>query len=104
MVNNPKTLHVQLTDAEIRRNQASDVRQLRDPRHPALRFRYSTVDRAKGSWHVVVGKSWGKAGNYPDINAKAMLATLPTILARRSADPLAKSTATNWSTVGELLS
>lgn len=104
MVNNPKTLHVQLTDAEIRRNQAGAVRQLRDPRHPSLRFRYSTVDRAKGSWHVVVGKSWGKAGNYPDINAKAMLATLPTILARRSADPAAKSTATNWSTVGELLS
>lgn len=104
MVNNPKTLHVQLTDAEIRRNQAGAVRQLRDPRHPALRFRYSTVDRAKGSWHVVVGKAWGKAGNYPDINAKAMLATLPAILARRSADPAAKSTATNWSTVGELLS
>ncbi len=98
-----KTLHIQLTDAEIRRNQAGDVRQLRDPRHPALRFRYSTVDRTKGSWHVVVGKSWGKAGNYPDINAKAMLATLPTILARRPADPAAKSTATNWSTVGELL-
>lgn len=104
MVNNPKTLHVQLTDAEIRRNQACGVRQLRDPRHPALRFRYSTVDRAKGSWHVVVGKAWGKAGNYPDINAKAMLATLPAILIRRSADPAAKSTATNWSTVGELLS
>ena len=103
MADNLKTVHVQLTDAEIRRNQASDVRQLRDPRCPALRFRYSTVDRAKGSWHVVVGKSWGKAGNYPDINAKAMLATLPAILVRRSADPAAKSTATSWSTVGELL-
>ncbi|MBJ2201822.1 tyrosine-type recombinase/integrase [Pseudomonas carnis] len=100
-----KTLTVVMTDAEIRRQaERPHVRALRDARHPSLHFRYSTVDRAKGSWHVVVGKVWGKAGNYPDINAKAMLATLPAILVRRAADPLAKSTATNWSTVGELLS
>lgn len=99
-----KTLTVVMTDAEIRRQaERLHVRALRDARHPSLHFRYSTVDRTKGSWHVVVGKSWGKAGNYPDINAKAMLATLPVILARRSADPAAKSTATNWLTVGELL-
>lgn len=100
-----KTLTVVMTDSEIRRQaERPHVRALRDARHPSLHFRYSTVDRAKGSWHVVVGKAWGKAGNYPDINAKAMLATLPAILVRRAADPLAKSTATNWSTVGELLS
>lgn len=99
-----KTLTVVMTDAEIRRQaERLHVRALRDARHPSLHFRYSTVDRTKGSWHVVVGKAWGKAGNYPDINAKAMLSTLPAILARRSADPSAKSTATNWSTVGELL-
>jgi integrase len=99
-----KTLTVVMSDAEIRRQaERLHVRALRDARHPSLHFRYSTVDRAKGSWHVVVGKAWGKAGNYPDINAKAMLATLPAILVRRSADPSAKSTATNWSTVGELL-
>ncbi|MBJ2244284.1 tyrosine-type recombinase/integrase [Pseudomonas haemolytica] len=100
-----KTLTVVMTDSEIRRQaERPHVRALRDARHPSLHFRYSTVDRAKGSWHVVVGKVWGKAGNYPDINAKAMLATLPAILVRRAADPSAKSTATNWSTVGELLS
>lgn len=99
----PKTLQVMLTDAEIRRHQAGEVRQLRDPRHPALRFRYSQADRAKGSWHVVVGKKWGKAGNYPDINAKAILSTLPAILTRRSADPKAASTISAWQTVGDLL-
>ena len=99
----PKTIAVALSDAEIRRHQNSEVRQLRDPRYRQLRFRYSTVDRTRGAWHVVIAGKWGKAGDYPGINVKAMLATLPAILARRSADPVAKSTATNWSTMGELL-
>lgn len=99
----PKTLAVSMSDAEIRRHANTDIRQLRDPRYRELRFRYSTVDRARGSWHVVIAGKWGKAGDYPGINAKAMLATLPAILARRSADPAAKSTATNWSKTGELL-
>lgn len=99
----PKTLAVALSDAEIRRHQGSDVRQLRDPRYRQLRFRYSTVDRTRGAWHVVVAGKWGKAGDYPGISAKTMLATLPSILARRSIDASAKSTTTNWATVGDLL-
>jgi integrase len=103
MSDQAKTLHVTVTDAEIRKQADSGFNQLRDPRFPALRFRYSTVDRAKGSWHVVVSGKWGKAGNYPDINAKAMQATLPAILTRRSADPKATSTVSTWHTVGDLL-
>lgn len=99
----PKTLAVSLSDAEIRRHANTDIRQLRDPRYRELRFRYSTVDRSRGAWHVVIAGKWGKAGDYPGISAKAMLATLPSILTRRSADPSAKSTATSWSTMGELL-
>jgi len=99
----PKTLAVALSDAEIRRHANTDIRQLRDPRYRELRFRYSTVDRTRGSWHVVVAGKWGKAGDYPGINAKAMLATLPSILTRRSANPAAKSIASTWTTVGELL-
>ena len=97
------TLHVTLTDAEIRRQAAGPVRQLRDHRYPELRFRYSTADRNKGAWHVVVRGKWGKAGNYPSINAKLMQATLPAILARRSVDPAATSTTTSWTTVGDVL-
>lgn len=97
------TLHVTLTDAEIRKHAASPVRQLRDPRYPELRFRYSTTDRTKGAWHVVVRGKWGKAGNYPGINAKLMQTTLPAILARRSADPDATSITTSWTTVGDVL-
>ncbi|VVP53058.1 tyrosine-type recombinase/integrase [Pseudomonas fluorescens] len=97
------TLYIAFTDVEIRKQAAGPVRQLRDHRYPELRFRYSTTDRTKGAWHVVVRGKWGKAGNYPGINAKLMQATLPAILARRSADPDAKSTTSSWTTVGDVL-
>ncbi|MBO0369271.1 site-specific integrase [Pseudomonas putida] len=102
-MNEPKTFTVTISDAEIRRHAAGEVRQLRDTRHRELRFRYSTTDRARGAWHVVFRQRWGKAGDYPGINAKTMLATLPAILARRAADADAKSTTTNWATVGDVL-
>ncbi|MEO4012565.1 tyrosine-type recombinase/integrase [Pseudomonas rossensis] len=98
-----KTLTVVISDAEIRRHTGGEIRQLRDIRHPELRFRYSTTDRNKGAWHVVVRGKWGKAGNYPSISAKLMISTLPTILARRAVDPNAASTTTAWRTVGEVL-
>lgn len=98
-----KTLTVTISDAEIRRQAAGEVFQLRDPRHRELRFRFSTVDRSRGAWHVVVSGRWGKAGNFPGINTKTMLATLPEILARRAADAKARSTTSSWSTVGDVL-
>lgn len=98
-----KTATVTISDAEIRRNAAGELRQLRDTRHRELRFRYSSNDRSRGSWHVVVAGRWGKAGNYPGISSKAMLANLPEILSRRSIDAEAKSTTTTWQTAGDLL-
>lgn len=98
-----KTLTVVISDAEIRRHAGGEVRQLRDIRHREIRFRYSTTDRNKGAWHVVVRGKWSKAGNYPGINAKLMMNTLPTILARRAVDPEAASTTTAWHSVGEVL-
>lgn len=102
MISSPKTVTVTISDAEIRRHATGEVRQLRDTRHRELRFRYGK-DRTRGSWHVVVGGAWGKAGSFPGISSKTMLATLPAILARRAADAKAKSTTTSWGTVGELL-
>lgn len=60
MSSEPKTLTVVVSDAEIRRHAHGTVRQLRDSRHRELRFRYSTTDRTKGAWHVVVGVSGAK--------------------------------------------
>jgi integrase len=97
------TLHLNITDAEIRKQAAGTVRQLRDPRFPELRFRYSTTNRAKGAWHVVVRGKWGKAGDFPGLNAKLMQSALPAILQRRAIDPDAPSTENAWTTTGDLL-
>lgn len=98
----PKTLTVALSDAEIRRHAASEVRDLRDARQPAFRFRYKK-DRAKGSWYLVVGSAWNKIANYPDLNAKQMLAALPAVRARLVTEPEAGTAIGTWATVGQLL-
>lgn len=100
---NTKTLTVAISDAEIRRHTGGEVRQLRDTRHREIRFRYSTTDRTRGTWHIVVDQVWRKAGNFPGISTKTLLATLPAILARRAVDASATSTTTSWRNVGELL-
>lgn len=97
------TKHMIITDAEIRKQAGQPVRQLRDPRYPELRFRYSTVDRTRGAWHVVVRGKWGKAGDFPSLTTKAMLTALPAILARRAVDHEASSLTSTWSRTGELL-
>ncbi len=97
------TKHIIITDAEIRKQADQPVRQLRDPRYPELRFRYSTVDRNRGAWHVVVRGKWGKAGDFPSLTAKAMITALPAILARRAVDAEATSLTSTWSRTGELL-
>lgn len=97
------TKHITFTDAEIRKQAGQPVRQLRDARYPELRFRYSTVDRTRGAWHVVVRGKWGKAGDFPSLTTKAMLTALPAILARRAVDAEATSLTSTWSSTGELL-
>ncbi|MQT38102.1 tyrosine-type recombinase/integrase [Pseudomonas helleri] len=98
-----KTLTVAISDAEIRRHAGGEVRQLRDSRYREIRFRYSTTDRSRGSWHIVVDQVWRKAGNFPAISTKTLITTLPAILARRVVDRSACSIITSWSRVGELL-
>lgn len=98
-----KTLTVTISDAEIRRHAGGEVRQLRDSRHREIRFRYSTTDRTRGAWHIVVDQVWRKAGNFPAISSRVLLSTLPSILARRAVDLSASSITTSWDSVGELL-
>lgn len=99
-----KTLHTHVTDSEIRRHAATQIQRLRDPRFPALRFRYWSSDRTRGSWYVVIKDAWKKVANYPVIDAKTMQAHLPQILASRAFNPQAFSTVSGWHTVGDLLS
>lgn len=96
------TAYVRFSDAEIRRQAQGTAKTLRDARYPALRFRFHQ-DRARGSWHVVVGGVWGKAGSYPDLQAGAMIDVLPQLVARRTAEPDGAATAQGFTTVGQVL-
>lgn len=96
------TAYVRFSDAEIRRQAQGAAKTLRDARYPALRFRFHG-DRARGSWHVVVGGVWGKAGSYPDLQAGAMIDVLPQLVARRTAEPDGAAGAQCLATVGQVL-
>ena len=96
-----KTLTVKLSDAEIGRNaKLEHVRDLRDAGHPALHFRFSK-NRTRGSWYLLNKRRWHRIGAFPDVSAKQVLAALPAVRLRVSAD--AGSTISQWATTGELL-
>jgi len=92
---------VKLSDAEIGRNaKLEHVRDLRDAGHPALHFRFSK-NRTRGSWYLLNKRRWHRIGAFPDLSAKQVLAALPAVRLRVSAD--AGSTISQWTTTGELL-
>ena len=96
-----KTLTVKLSDAEIGRNaKLEHVRDLRDAGHPALHFRFSK-NRTRGSWYLLNKRRWHRIGAFPALSAKQVLAELPAVRLRVSAD--AGSTISQWTTTGELL-
>ncbi len=97
------TAAVNLSDAEIRR-QAADpsVHTLRDPRHPGLYFRFNE-GRVRGSWYLVVKRSWRRIAGYPDLKANSVLAVLPELRQRMVLTPNASAAIEAWSTVGDLL-
>ena len=96
-----KTLTVRLSDAEIGRNsRLLHVRDLRDAGHPALHFRFAK-NRTRGSWYLLSKRRWHRIGAFPDLSAKQVLAALPAVRLRVSAD--AGSGISQWATTGELL-
>lgn len=98
-----QTLTINLSDAEIRRQAAnSAVDTLRDPRHPGLYFRY-TQGRGRGSWYLVVNRSWRRIAGYPDLKTAAVLAVLPELRQRAVLRPGASMAVEAWGTVGDLL-
>lgn len=97
------TLVVAFSDAEIRRQAADPSAVLmRDTRHPGLYFRF-TEARPRGTWYLVVRKRWNRIGTFPDLPAKAVLASLPELRQRLANDAQAGATVSAWSTLGELL-
>jgi integrase len=91
---------VKITDAEIKRQAAGDVRDLRDTENRGLYLRFNK-DRARPSWYLVIKRAWNLIGNYPDLNAKQVVAALPATRLRVAAGE--GSTLSKWVTTGELL-
>lgn len=94
------TAAVKISDAEIKRQAAGTVRDLRDIENKGLYLRFTRA-RARASWYLVSGRTWNRIGNYPDLTTKQVLAALPDIRLRLAAGT--GSTLSKWATVGELL-
>ncbi|CAI8929777.1 Integrase [Pseudomonas sp. IT-P171] len=91
---------VKISDAEIKRQAAGDVRDLRDIENRGLYLRFNK-DRARASWYLVKKGEWNRIGAFPDLNAKQVVAALPAIRLRlESGDG---SNLSKWVTVRELL-
>jgi integrase len=91
---------VKMSDAEIKRQAAGDVRDLRDIENRGLYLRFTRA-RARASWYLVVKGEWKRIGAFPDLNTKQVVAALPAIRLRLEAGTGANLS--KWSTVGELL-
>jgi len=91
---------VKISDAEIKRQAAGDVRDLRDVENRGLYLRF-TQARARASWYLVVKGKWNLIGSFPDLNAKQVVAALPAIRLRLEAGTGANLS--KWITTGELL-
>lgn len=91
---------VKITDAEIKRQAAGAVRDLRDIENRGLYLRF-TRDRARASWYLVLKGKWNLVGSFPDLSAKQVVAALPGIRLRLDAG--SGSNLSKWVLVGELL-
>ena len=91
---------VKMSDAEIKRQAAGDVRDLRDIENRGLYLRFTRA-RERASWYLVVKGEWNRIGAFPDLNAKQVVAALPAIRLRLEAGTGANLS--KWVTVGELL-
>jgi integrase len=94
------TAALKITDAEIKRQAAGPVRDLRDIENRGLYLRFAQ-DRARASWYLVLRGKWNLIGSFPDLTAKQVVAALPGIRLRLDAG--AGSTLSKWVTTRELL-
>ncbi|MBP5969934.1 tyrosine-type recombinase/integrase [Pseudomonas iridis] len=91
---------VKITDAEIKRQAGGAVRDLRDIDNRGLYLRFARA-RTRASWYLVTKGDWNLIGQFPDLNAKQVVAALPAIRLRLAAG--AGSNLSKWVTTGELL-
>ncbi len=94
------TAAVKITDAEIKRQATGIIRDLRDVENRGLYLRF-TRERARASWYLVLKGKWNLIGSYPELNAKQVVAALPSIRLRLDAGD--GSNLSKWVLAGELL-
>lgn len=94
------TAAVKISDAEIKRQAAGAVRDLRDIDNRGLYLRFART-RSRASWYLVTKGDWNLIGRFPDLNTKQVLAALPGIRLRLDAG--AGSNLSKWVLTGELL-
>lgn len=95
-----KTVAVKISDAEIKRQAAGTVRDLRDTDNRGLYLRF-TKARPHASWYLVTKGKWNLIGRYPDLNTKQVVAALPAIRLRLDAGD--GTNLSKWVLTGELL-
>lgn len=94
------TAAVKISDAEIRRQAAGPVRDLRALGNIGLYFRFHR-SRERGSWYLVHKGKWNLIGSYPELSAAKVAAALPDIRLRLEAGE--GSSLSSWVLTGELL-
>lgn len=94
------TAAVKISDAEIRRQAAGKVRDLRALGNQGLYFRFHR-SRERGSWYLVHKGKWNLIGAYPDLSAAKVAAALPDIRLRLDAGE--GSGLSTWVLTGHLL-
>lgn len=94
------TQAVKLSDAEIRRQAAGSMRNLRDLENRGLYLRFSQA-RERASWYLVVNGRWNRIGGYPDLSTKQVIAALPDIRLRLQGGQHAALS--SWTTMSDLL-
>ena len=70
------TAAVKISDAEIRRQAAGQVRDLRALGNQGLYFRFHR-SRERGSWYLIHKGKWNLIGSYPELSAAKVAAALP---------------------------
>ncbi|WP_414157422.1 tyrosine-type recombinase/integrase [Pseudomonas sp. BNK-15] len=94
------TAAVKISDAEIRRQAAGQVRDLRALGNHGLYFRFHR-SRERGSWYLIHKGKWNLIGSYPELSAAKVAAALPDIRLRLEAGE--GSSLSSWVLTGELL-
>lgn len=100
------TERLSISDSVIKRLAASQVTELADTRHGAVRFRYHS-DRQSGSWFLVTHRGgrthWRKFGRWPQVPTRRALASVPDLMAEAATAATPSAVVSGLEIVDDLL-